>query len=102
MKSTQRLFAFKKQIRILQIFADITATYLVISLALVFWPSSEPFQGITVEGGDPPNETGSEDFAIATRYGEVLFARRYGSDAATSIIFMHGVAAGDRCRALTV
>jgi hypothetical protein len=72
--------------RSLQTFAGITIIYLVTSFALVFWPSSEPFHGTIVTEGESEAreliegrnnfvESASQDFAISTRDGEVLFAR---------------------------
>ncbi len=103
MDLVKRLFSRAALIRSLQISAAIAVAYFLIALALVFWPSPEPFADIgstqvdgRAEDADPAGRTDAENDvtmqAIEARDGETIVARRYGTGASISIIFMHGIA----------
>ena len=104
MKPVKQLLTRKAMIRSLQVFAAIAFVYFAIALALIFWPSPEPFgdtEGVSdeYEAGEPAannnglNTVDAEIATIETRDGELIVVRNYGSGAATTIILLHGIAA---------
>ena len=73
--------------------AVLAAVYLAVSMALIFWPSSPPFdvsghQANRHLGGGTANTKDSSDIEIPVRDGEKMAARLLGSDAQSLIILM--------------
>jgi len=97
------LFSRKALVRSLQVVCGIIATYIVCAVGLVFWPSPSPFGDETpivgewqdrdiAEGGVQDAPETYETTVFSSRDGEMLHASRFGSDADTTIIFLHGIA----------
>ena len=104
MSPIKRLFTRKALVRSLQIFAGIAIVYFGIALALIYWPSPEPFGGQPVANTGPVTMDAEADADVAivedveevlieAADGTKLFARRYVADSSTTIILMHGIAA---------
>ena len=103
MSPMKRFFTRKALRRSFQVFAAIAAVYMTIALALIFWPSAEPFaaakaapDGRSSEPNAPNNGSVAADIEmimLRARDGESILARRYGSGAATTVILLHGIAA---------
>ncbi|MEZ5277015.1 MAG: alpha/beta fold hydrolase [Opitutaceae bacterium] len=86
------------------ILTGLACLYLAICTTLVFWPYPEPFAGErfsleemraaeTAAGADFGMDVPFREDTFATRDGETLFARRYGPEDGSAILFLHGVAA---------
>jgi alpha-beta hydrolase superfamily lysophospholipase len=92
----QSLFSKRAILRGLIVSAVIAVVYLIICLALVFWPSPPPFENTpspaACESTSPDSQMDFGELTIPARDGTRLFARRIQADASTTIVFMHGIA----------
>lgn len=104
MNPASRLFSRKMLIRSLLVSVAILVIYFSIAATLIFWPSPEPFADAKYAideqaasemavNSDGRAATDVELITIETRDQETIFARRYGSEATTTIILLHGIAA---------
>lgn len=87
---------FKKILKSMFVFGAVLLVYFTLSLALVFWPNSLPFE--TIHNISSESKLGSispdtkNGFRFITRDGESLFVKKVGESSHTQIIFLHGIA----------
>lgn len=74
----------------------VTLIYLSLSLGLVFWPNSLPFEKIHNASADKhavaTRQANNNGFRFISRDGEAIYVKKVGEDTDTTLIFLHGIA----------